>query len=82
MDYKAMKIEDIINWCKENNQVAWLKQIAAKQYPVVDEEGNETGTRNITFIELKIAFAKKFMPDILPKAKDKKPTMFDLIKNL
>ena len=25
MDFKSMKIEDIINWCKENNKVDWLK---------------------------------------------------------
>lgn len=77
MNYKTMKIEDIIQWCKANNQVAWLKETAAKTFPT--EEG---GTRNITFIEIKIAFAQKFMPEIMPVGKPKKPTMYELIANL
>lgn len=34
MDYKNMKIEDIIKWCQENNQVEWLKKEAAKEVVV------------------------------------------------
>lgn len=76
MDFKTMKIEDIIEWCKANNQVAWLKETAAKTFPT------ENGTRQITFIEIKMAFAKKFMPEIMPVGKPKKPTMYELIANL
>lgn len=76
MNYKTMKIEDIIEWCKANGQVAWLKETAAKTFPT------ESGTRNITFIEIKIAFAQKFMPEIMPKGKPKKPTMYELIAKL
>ena len=47
MTYKDMTIQDIIAWCKENNQVEWLKAEAAKKttvslYPrkkVVKEDG-------------------------------------------
>lgn len=76
MDFKTMKIEDIIEWCKANNQVAWLKETAAKTFPTED------GTRRITFIEIKLAFADKFMPEIAPARQPKKPTMYDLIANL
>lgn len=72
MDYKTMKLDDIINWCKANNQVAWLKAEAAKTI----------GERRITFIELKKAFVDKFMPEIAPKAAKKAPTMFDKIAAL
>lgn len=67
LNYKTMKLEDIVNWCKANNEVDWLKkQGAAKK----------------TFIEIKVEFAKKFMPDIMPVAKPKKPTMYDIIDAL
>lgn len=89
MEYKTMKIEDIITWCKEHGEVAWLKDIAAKpvptkdkdKKPTYDEDGNAI-THQITFIELKLAFCEKFMPELLPEKKPKKPSMFDLIKSL
>lgn len=34
MDYKKMKIDDIINWCVENNQIEWLKAISAETVEV------------------------------------------------
>lgn len=77
MNYKDMRIEDIIDWCQKNNEVAWLKETAEKLYTTKD--GKE---RRISFIELKLEFVKKFMPEIAPKAQAKKPTMYDLIKNL
>lgn len=77
MNYKDMTIEDIIAWCKDNKQVDWLKEAAAKTYKT--EDGKE---RRISFIELKLEFVKKFMPEIAPKAQAKKPSMYDLIKAL
>ena len=101
MNYKDMKIEDIIAWCQENNQVEWLKAEAAKKVPynvyprvkVKDEEGNvswkvdkskepKIEMRPISFIQLKLSFVEKFLPELAPKAKEKKPTMYDLIANL
>jgi len=77
MDYKTMKLDDIINWCKANNQVAWLKAEAAKT--CVNKKGE---THPINFIQLKKAFVDKFMPEIAPKATKKAPTMFDKIAAL
>lgn len=77
MDYKTMKIEDIIKYCKEHNEVAWLKEIMKQTFPTADGK-----SRKITFIEVKLAFAQKFMPEIAPKKKEKKPTMFELVDAL
>ena len=77
MNYKTMKIDDIIKWCKDNNQVEWLKEIASKTF--TNDEGKE---RRISFIEIKNAFATKFMPEIMPEKKDKKPSMYELIASL
>ena len=100
MNYKDMKIEDIIFWCVENNQKEWLKAEAAKKmpfkvYPRVKVK-NEDGTyswkvdktkeptieeRPISFIQLKLNFVNKFLPELAPKAKEK-VSMYDKIKNL
>ena len=67
MDYKNMNIDDIILWCKENNQVEWLKA-EAKRKP--------------SFFVLKKKFVEKFMPEIKPTKKEKAPTMWETIANL
>lgn len=106
MNFKTMDIEDIINWCKENNEVAWLKakakeKVEVKVYPrkkviKTKEDGTTYKTteadkskpykiekRDITFIQIKRDFCEKFMPELIPVAKeDKKPTMYDIIAAL
>lgn len=84
--FNAIKLEDIIKYCQENKQVKWLKEINAEQVPsfetneegvkvpVLDEEGNQV-MRDKTFIEIKIAFVDKFMPDVAPLRKPKKATL-------
>lgn len=96
MNFKTMRLDDIIDWCKANNQVEWLKTTANKTstmkvYPRVRVDGKIITDRTaeptlkevpITFIELKMAFVEKFMPEIAPKAEPKAPTMYERIKAL
>ena len=97
MDYKKMDINDIIDWCKEHGEVAWLKETAAKKveykvYPKVkDASGKMVADKSatpkiemrpISFIQIKIAFCEKFMPEIMPKKKEGKSSMYDLIASL
>ena len=77
MKYENINLDYIIDYCKDHDEVDWLKSTAAKTFKTKDG-----GKRKITFIEIKIAFAKKFMPDIIPKAKPKNPTMFEIIDAL
>jgi hypothetical protein len=77
MEYKNMKIEDIIEWCQENNQVDWLKETVNKTFPT-EVEGE---VRKISFIELKLEFVRKFIPELAPKAKEK-ISMYDRINSL
>ncbi len=72
LDYKTMSIEDIIEWCQENGKTDWLKTYAAK----------EKNGKKPTFFQIRKAFCTKFMPELLPKAKTKKPTMYDKIAAL
>ena len=78
MEYKNMKIEDIITYCQEHGAVDWLKETANKTFPT-EVEGE---VRKISFIELKLEFVRKFMPELAPKAKEKKPSMYELINSL
>ena len=73
MNYQTMKFPQIVDWCKENKQTEWLKS------QLFDKEGNKI---NISFMTLKQNFAEKFMPEIIPQAKPKKPTMWDIAKAL
>lgn len=96
MNYKTMTINDIIAWCKANNQIEWLKAEGAKMvdykvYPKVMKDGKKvvdksaTPTiekRPISFIQIKNDFVNMFMPEIAPKNKESKPSMYDLIKAL
>lgn len=89
MDYKVMKLPDIVDWCVAHKQVNWLKEISKTTYPVLtkdgepvlDKKGNPK-TRKISFIEIKLAFVEKFMPEIAPEKKPKKPSMYEIIENL
>lgn len=93
MDFKSMKIEDIMDWCVTNNQVAWLKaeasrKVECKVYPKGSDgkadktQPAKTVLRPITFIQIKTDFVNKFMPEIAPKGKPKGATMYDKIAAL
>lgn len=44
--YKDIKLDDIIDWCKANNQVAWLKAEAAKKVEVERYTGKVKVVKN------------------------------------
>lgn len=110
MLFQDITLDDIVEYCKANNQTEWLKALAAqtteykiypkKRVPQLDENGNPILTKKgtpkmvsvadydkepkvevkpISFIEIKTAFAEKFLEK---KAKPKKPNMYDKIKAL
>lgn len=98
---------DIYEYCKEHNELAWLKSIGSKMVevkvyprvktPKLDNEGYpiykngkpvlvsyadksqepKIELRRITFVQIKTEFLEHF--DLLPKKKDKKPTMYDIL---
>lgn len=84
MTYKEMTIDYIIDWCKENNQIEWLKAENAKTFPVegTTKKGKPKKPRKITLLEIKRNFVEKFMPELLPQEKPKKETFRDKIANL
>ena len=96
LNYTKIKFPDIIAWCQANGQVAWLKEEMKKQvpykiYPKVEKDGKmvvdksaepKIEMRPITFIQVKNDFLRQFMPEIAPKTKEKKPTMYELVAAL
>lgn len=72
LEFKTMTIEDIIEWCQENNKTEWLKTYAAKKI----------NGKAPTYFQIRKAFCTKFMPEILPVAKPKAKTMYDKIAAL
>lgn len=93
---KDMEIDDIIAYCKEHNEIAWLKETCAKKtarkvYPRVkgadgkkhvDKTAEPTIVyQPISFVEVKAAFMDKFAPEER-KGKDKKTTFHDIVANL
>lgn len=96
MDFKTMTIDDIIEWCQENGQTEWLKKEAKRKvdykvYPKKRVDGvltvDKSATpkiekRSISFIQIKMDFVNKFMPEIIPEKKEKGKTMFDKIAAL
>jgi hypothetical protein len=96
MDFKTMDIGAIIAWCQANNQVAWLKDemkklVPCKVYPKVMKDGKKVADKSatptvemrpISFIQVRNDFCNKFMPEIMPKKKDKKPSMYELVAAL
>lgn len=81
-----------VEWLKETAN----KTVPCKVYPrktIIDENGKKKTiadksakptyeNRPITFIQIKMEFVEKFMPEIKPVAKAKKPTMIDIINSL
>ena len=96
LDYKNMTIDDIIDWCVENGQTDWLKRKIkekkpCKVYPRIKVDGKSVADKSqepkiekrpISFIQVKIDFVDKFMPEIAPEKKVKEPTFYDRIDNL
>ena len=98
LDPKKMTLEDIIEWCQDNNQVEWLKKTAEEKikkeiYPTISVNGKNVVDKTqeptieekpITFIQLKAKFIDTFMPEIKPPKQPpkKKPNMWDKIKAL
>lgn len=71
----SVKLDHILQWCEENDQLDWLEKEASK---TVKKDGEE---KPIAYIELRRRWAEKFQPDYLKKkSKKKAPTMLEKIK--
>ena len=79
-DIKEINLDYIIEYVRNEGEwaVAWLKEVVNKEMPP-NKKGNP---RKVTFIEIRNEFVKRFMPELAPPTKEKKPSMYDRINNL
>jgi len=77
---KDVTFDYIAEYVKEKGKddIQWLKDLYAKPVPP-DKNGKK---RNISFIEIRIAFIAKYMPHLVAEPKPKKPTMRDKLAKL
>lgn len=73
-----IKFEDIVEYCKKNKEVEWLKEVALQE-GLTNKNGKE---RKVSFIEIRNEFCRKFYPDLAPQPKVKKPSMYEVIAGL
>lgn len=79
-DIKEINLAFILEYVKEQgpDAIQWLKDLKNKPVPP-DKNGRE---RKMSFIELRNEFANKFFPELAPKHKEKKPSMWEQIDAL
>ena len=70
-------LEFIVNYCKANKEVDWLKETANKF--IIDKKEVE---RRYPFVKLRADFMNKFFPSKVKGKAEKAPNMYDLINSL
>lgn len=77
---KEIDLDFILEYVKAQGQedIQWLKDLKNKPVPP-DKNGRE---RKMSFIELRKEFAIKYFPELAPKPKEKKLSMWEQIDAL
>ena len=80
VEVKEISFDYIIDYVKEKGKadIAWLKELANSE--VIDKKSGKI--RNISFIEVRNQFARKYLPEIVPAPKELKPTMKERLAQL
>lgn len=79
-EVRDISFDYIIDFVKEKGKadIAWLKKFVDQQ--VVDKKSGKT--RNISFVEVRNEFARKYLPEIVRPPKEIKPTMKERLAKL
>jgi hypothetical protein len=80
LEVKEISFDYIIDYVKEKGKadIAWLKDLADQQ--VADKKSG--AKRNISFVEIRNEFARKYLPEIVRPPKQTKPTMKERLAKL
>jgi len=72
--------EFVVTYCKEQGAAAvdWLKGVYARP----KKEDKNGKAREISFIEVRNEFARKYFPHLIPQSKTKKKTIKNLLDSL
>ena len=77
VEYKKEQFADIIADAKAHGRAEELKT-----YGLAKVKGKEGKKRQRTFLEVKRWYFGQYYPDMLPKAKPRQKTMYDLLEEL
>ncbi|MCL2813722.1 MAG: hypothetical protein FWD23_03895 [Oscillospiraceae bacterium] len=79
-EVKEISFDYIVEFVQEKGaaDIAWLKEFVDSQ--VVDKKSGKI--RNISFVEVRNEFAKKYVPEIVRPPKELKPTMKERLAKL
>jgi len=79
LEYKTLTLEQMIAYIDKNapKDKQWFKGVATQKK--IDKEGNEYDAYD--HFKAREEFCKKYMPDIIPVAKPKKPTKAEILAN-
>ncbi len=68
LTYKQIKKADIFKYCKDNNQMSWLKSVLYN------------GDIQNSYLTIKRMFCEKFFRDLIPVPKEKTLTLEEMIE--
>lgn len=77
IEYKKAQFADLVADAKTNGRVEDLKEIGLAK--VKDKDG---GKRKRTYLEIKKIYFSRYYPDMMPKAKEKAKTIYDILEEL
>lgn len=77
-DYKTIKLEEMVDYIEKNapQDKAWFKKIA-----YADRKTKEGTKKVYNHLKAKKAFCEKYMPEIIPVAKEPEPKASDILLN-
>jgi hypothetical protein len=85
IEYRKAALEDLIADAKQFGRVDELKTIGLGKVNAtkVNDEGKKVSyKRNRTYLEIKKVYFQRYYPDMLPVAKPKKKTMYQIFEEL
>ena len=77
VDYKKAEFADLVADAKANGRVEELKDIGLAKVKAKDG-----GKRKRTYLEIKKLYFSRYYPDMMPKAKAKAKTIYDILEEL
>jgi hypothetical protein len=81
VDYKKCQFADILEDAKAHKRTAALKKYGLGKVDAEKADGS-TYKRNRTYLEIKKFYYTEYYPELLPEAKPKEPTIYELLEEL
>ena len=83
-NYKKITLEDMKNYIEENapQDKDWFKTVAITETEVKNKKTGKTSYKQTyNHFKAREEFCKRYMPEIIPVAKEKEPTKADILAN-